>query len=231
MAYRRDRVVVLKKEAIRDYDRRYTLYGQSHGLCVVFSRSSSKLHSRQAGHLEPFSDAEVMVANGRFYDHLAVARQAGVESRKSKVESQGLEGYVLMGRFVDLVVKLLRPGVTDARIFDLLLDIRELSCTLPKGTTTQRMRFLLASGTLKLLELLGFALPFDDIDEQKLWKLSDSHIAILRLLRHAPVRDALRLTAPVQIIDEVSDYVEHGLYTTPLVEEFKGAEIMTEILN
>src|SRR5260221_1125377 len=108
MPYLRDRVIVLKKEPYREQDRRYVMYGREHGLIVAVARGASIPRSKQAGHLEPFSEADVMIAKGVAFDKLAVAKHVGAIH-----ELPLLAGYVVCGAFSDLMIRLVRPGIAD----------------------------------------------------------------------------------------------------------------------
>lgn len=210
MAYRRDRAIVLRKETIRDHDRRYTLYGRDHGLCTVFAAGASRPTSKHAGHLEPFSEVDVMLAHGRYTDRLAVA------SQRSAVRFAAVGGYLYYGRLCDLVSAMVRPGVADARLFTLLSDARAAAFVVTHGTSPARLRFLFAGSTLKLLDLLGYAPNVD----------GDGHVSrIIRLLRDAPLHDALRITAERDLLDHVSEYIEHELYSTYLEPSFPNASL------
>ena len=74
MSYIRDRAFVLKRQPFNEHDRKYFLYGRSYGLLIAVARGTSLARSKQAGHLEPFSQSDVMIAEGKFFDKLAVAR-------------------------------------------------------------------------------------------------------------------------------------------------------------
>ncbi|MCR4278762.1 MAG: recombination protein O N-terminal domain-containing protein [bacterium] len=216
MAYRRDRAIVLRKETVRDYDRRYTLYGRDHGLCVALARGSARPKSRQAGHLEPFSEVDVMIASGKYTDHLAVAKQTSI------FRLQGFQPSLFIGRFCDLVCRLVRPGVVDERLFDLLMEVRSVSQSFPQECTSARLRFLFAGASFKLLDILGYA---------PLLRGSESEMRVLHLLRNAPLHDALRLTTERDLLDRVAEYIEYELYSTYLDQDFQGAALFASYLT
>src|SRR5262249_25813712 len=137
---------------------RYVMYGREHGLLIAVARGSSLKASKQAGHLEPFTETEVMIAKGSAFDKLAVARARGSRIRIPR----RLSSYALLGAFFDLVMSLTRPGISDDRIFDLLQDVRSVSIDLPEDVTPERVRLMLAGATLKLLDLIGFAPRLED---------------------------------------------------------------------
>lgn len=222
MAYLRDRVIILKKEPFREQDRRYTLYGREHGLLVAVARGASLKSSKQAGHLEPFSEAEVMIAKGIAFDKLAVARSIGLARR---VPAQ-LPSYIILGAFFDLVISLSRPGISDHRIFDLLTEVREVCASLPAELSLERSRLLLAGATLKLLDLLGFAPPLDERHE-----LPEKSVTLLKFLRRFSLADALRVTATTDVLNAASAFIEDAVRHTPLDKPPHGPTTVLALLR
>lgn len=221
MAYLRDRAIVLKKEPFREQDRRYTLYGREHGLLVAVARGSSLKRSKQAGHLEPFSEAEVMIAKGAAFDKLAVARSVASAVRVVP----RLPSYAILGAFFDLVVSLNRPGISDRRIFDLVSEMRDVCASLPAELSHDRARLLLSAATLKLLDLLGFAPPFGDDED-----LPAQSATLLKFLRRVPLADALRVTATTDVLNAASARIEDAVRHTPLTAPPHGPSTLRFLL-
>lgn len=207
MSYIRDTAIVLKKEPFRDHDRRYVLYGREHGLIVAIARGASRILSKQAGHLEPFHVAEVMVAPGRGFDHLAVARNLPGVSRPPFAH---VASYAILGGLSDLIISLTRQGVSDDRIFNLVIEVSEMCVRLPEEPTLPRARFLAATATLQLIDLLGFGPSFADTS------LSPQALTLVRFMRRFPIADAIRVSALTDCFDEASSFVETSLRHTPL---------------
>lgn len=222
MSYIRDRVIVLKKEPFRDHDRRYVLFGREHGLIIAVARGSSRLQSKQAGHLEPFLEADVMVAPGKAFDHIAVAR-AVPQNECPPLERLG--AFAVMGGLSDLVIALTRQGASDPHVFQLLREMRSACIAFPSEPTPERARFLLAAGTLKLLDEIGFAPSVEDS------RLPDQAKTLLKFIRLFPLADALRVTAPVDLFQIVADFIEDGLRQTPLNEEPHGARTIHALMS
>lgn len=210
MSYLRDHVIVLKKEPFREQDRRVVMYGEEHGLLMAVARGSSLKDSKQAGHLEPFTEAEVMIAKGKVFDKLAVARSRGSEIRIPR----RLSSYVFLGAFSDLVTSLTRPGMSDHRLFDLLQEVRAVSMILPEDLTIDRARFLLAGATLKLLDLVGFAPALEEEDREE--ALPPQSLTLLKFLRRFPLADALRVTTTTDVLRAASGFIEDAVRHTPL---------------
>lgn len=207
MPYLRDRVFVLKKDSVREHDRRYVLYGREHGLLIAVARGIAKPTSKQIGHLEPFVQADVMLAAGKAGDLVAVARE--VSAATSRFPSS-LGGIALIGGCADIVTRLVRPGVSDARIFDLLTNVQAIATSFIVEPTSIRARFLFSIAALKLLDCLGFA---PSVEQSA---LGTEVRALLRFVRERPIFDAVRITAPVETFQLLSVFVDEALKETSL---------------
>lgn len=216
MPYLRDRVIVLKKEPYREHDRRYVMYGREHGLLSAVARGASSPRSKQASHLEPFSEAEVMIAKGIAFDKLAVA--SGVPMT---VGSLNLSALTILGAFMDLVIRLSRPGISDERIFDLLKETVETMRALPIDPSADRAQLVHAAVTLRLLDLIGFA---PDV-------ASDANVTLLKFMRHAPLADVLRVTAPRDVLRDAASFVGESLVHAPLDQEPHGPRTILTYLK
>lgn len=225
MPYLRDQVFVLKKEPYREHDRRYYLYGRDHGLLVAVARGASSKKSKQAGHLEPFTVAEVMVAKGASFDKLAVAKMTASYFVPG---ASYLAGYAVMGSFADLVIKLMRPGVSDERIFDLFHEAGSALAGLPREPSADRSRLILSAATLKLLDLLGFAPPVHPSPE---FTTPVQSLALVSFMRRAPLADILRLTGQVDVFRAASAFVDESLKNTHLERQPRHAEMIYALLG
>ena len=214
MPYLRDTVFVLKKEPYREHDRRYTMYGREHGLLVAVARGSSLRKSKQAGHLEPLSISDVMIAKGAAFDSLAVARSHRVSWMPS-VTSR-LAHYAVAGAFAGLTAELLRPGMIDERIFDLLHEVCSTTGSLPTEPSRERSRLLFSAATLKLLDALGYA---PDIDAAREGTSPVPSLSLVSFMRRSALSDVLRVTASTAVLDAASAFVEEALSQAPLREE------------
>ncbi|MBU2566104.1 DNA repair protein RecO [Patescibacteria group bacterium] len=154
MSYIRDQVVILKKTPYRENDRRYIMYGMENGLMIAVGRGALKSQAKQASQLEPLSIAEVMIAKGRAYDHLAVAKQVKSGSYNF------LASYAVAGALSDLTLRLLRTGVADKRIFLLWEEVINYFKIIPTEPTAVRSSLLFAATGIRLLDILGYGPHF-----------------------------------------------------------------------
>jgi len=222
MPYIRDRAIVLKKEPFREHDRRYFLYGREHGLLIAVAGGTSLRKSKQAGHLEPFSETDVMIARGASFDRLAVARMIIVPPAGRR-----LAFYAVCGAFTDLIVRLTRPGVADERIFGLLCELTRSLNDLPRDPTPERARLSLAAVTLKLLDVLGFA-PLIRPSQENTTPVQS--LALVAFMREAPLSDIWRLTGSSDVFQAAAAFVEEALKATHLEEEPHGPEVIHALL-
>lgn len=223
MPYLRDRVIVLKKEPFREHDRRYVMYGREHGLLVAVARGSSSGVSKQAGHLEPFSESEVMIARGVAFDKLAVAR-----SLSYPTATPPLAWYAICGACADLVIALTRPGISDPRLFEILREAVQTLAVLPEEPSPERGRMLLATLTLHILDTLGFAPPIEKPAEGT---SAVPSLHLVAFMRRSSLLDVLRVTAPIGVLNAASAFVEEALKETPLHREPHGPRTIQAICH
>lgn len=222
MPYLRDRVIVLKKEPFREQDRRYTMFGFEHGLLIAVARGSSLKKSKQAGHLEPFSEAEVMIAKGSAFDKLAVARLIPAPRFADQLSS-----YAIFGAFCSLVISLTRPAISEQKIFVLLSELRDVCASLLLELSVERARLVLAAATLKLLDLVGFAPPI----EQVVRELPVQSVTLFKFLRRFPIADVLRVTAATDVLIATSSFIEGAIRETPVQSQPHGPTTLRSLLR
>lgn len=151
MHYLRDEVIVLRKIPYREFDRRYIMYGRQNGLLIAVARGCMKIKAKQSGQLEPLTVAQVLIAKGRGYDHLAVAVRSRPELRLQKIGA-----LTAGGALADLYLKLIKPGVADERLFELWLEYLKCLASLPEEPTALRAELLFGASSLRLMDLLGY---------------------------------------------------------------------------
>lgn len=208
-SYIRDRVFVLQRESFREHDRRYVMYGREHGLMTAVARGASSASSKQAGHVEPFGVADVMIAKGHVFDKLAVAKDCTSSVAAQRFET--LAAHVIMGSLCQGCVRLTRPGMADVALFHLLCDMRFVLSSFEHEPSIDRSEFLFSAGMMKMLDVLGFG---PSMVEDKLE--DDALRRVLLFLRHHSLHDILRLTVPVNLLRQATHYIEESLKHTPL---------------
>lgn len=137
--------VVLKRTNLGEADRIVTFYTREHGLVRAVARGVRRIKSKMAGHLEPFSVVDLMLAEGKSLDVITSARLT--RSHEELLQNYDLLPHVfLLGEMID---RLSAEGEPNAQVYDLLLA--SLSA-LDNGTdpTLTEVGF-----KLQLLESLG----------------------------------------------------------------------------
>jgi len=261
MAYLRDRAVVLRSTAFREHDRRIVLFGVEHGLIEAVARGASSRDARQAGHIVPMTEAEVLIAKGSVFDKLAVAKLVSAHSRVR----QRLGSLAFVGGFFDLFERLQKPGIVDATLFELLQDVLRVAGSLPDEPSTERARLLYTAAALKLLDRVGFAPPLSfcascregfTSDGGEVWLLptdgsfvcADCYrtirraypnaeevtsitLGILRFLRREPLARVLDLSGTPEHLRSASFVLDRLLAQTPLPRAPHGSETITALLS
>jgi len=140
------KAIILNHRPSGEDDGKIILYSRELGKQELTARGVKKIKSKLAGHLEPFNLVDLMVIHGRQYDYVggAVSEKCcpGIKSNLAKVAAAG--------QATRIVIKLIKPGVADEAIFELLFDyLNELE--IGKGEPELLYSFF----TLKFLSRLG----------------------------------------------------------------------------
>lgn len=221
MPYLRDRVFVLKNEPFREQDARIVMYGRDHGKLVAVARGYRQMGAKHLGHLEPFSQADVMIAIGQSFDKLAVARTVSI---RPGLRSD-LSAMTVLGTFAHTIESLTRPGVADAAVYHLFEELGDV--WQGRQPSAERARLVLAAASLRLLDILGEAPNFDELEHDD---MPDGVMTLLRFMRLRPLRDLLALTAPAFLFVAASAVIETALERSPLVSRMHGAATIHALL-
>ncbi len=110
--------VVLQRQSFRETDRRVVLYTKESGKVDAVVRGARKLSSKLAGHTEPFSVVQVMLARGCVFDHVAgsVVRDPLLHLRKN------FSSFVCTSFIGEITSRLIKPEEKDERMYTLLVE-------------------------------------------------------------------------------------------------------------
>lgn len=138
--------LVLKRINFGEADRVITFLTPDHGKLRAVAKGVRKIKSRMAGHLELFSETELMLAKGKNLDVIASARLK--HHYQSLAENwQSLTFAYLMAEILEKVID---QGITQRRVFGLTAEIlKELD---ERGYSPM----LELSFKLRLMDLLGY---------------------------------------------------------------------------
>lgn len=154
MSYLRDVAIVLRHEPYREHDGWVTMYGREHGKLVAVARGVRKPSAKHLGHLEPLARAEIMIAKGAAFDKIAVARRLSPH----RGLQAGIGGWSVGGAFVDFLDQVTRPGIADPDVYDTAVALFDALDVMPEHPTPMRALSLYATGILKTLASLGYAM-------------------------------------------------------------------------
>jgi len=259
MPYLRDRVFILKSEPFREHDRRIVCFGKQHGLIEAVARGASANSAKQAGHMVPLSEADVMIARGAAFDKLAVAHLVCAHGAARR----HLGALAFVGAFFDLFISLQRPGIVDAECYGLLEETMRAAEALPDEPSLERAQLIFAAASLKLLDQTGFApqlsrcaLCHDELRDGEFRQLardgsivhadcyrdiraqepnadfvSSESLTIARFLRRSGIADALLLSGSSQVFADASGVIFATVRHTPLFREPHGMGTIARLMR
>jgi DNA repair protein RecO (recombination protein O) len=221
MSYLRDRVFILKTAPFREHDAWISMYGREHGKLEAVARGIRSWKAKHLGHLEPLTQADVMIAKGTSFDKLAVAQAAEAQCQMRS----RLGALVTLGSFAHLVDQLTRPGLADPEIFDLLQELHATWSSTVREPSSERAKLLYSAAAVRLLTMLGYAPSFERAD------VSDEAHKLLQVLPRTSFSLAVSITAPASVLSEASQAIEAVLRETPLAENAHGPATIVAFLT
>lgn len=252
-AYLRELVVVLNVEPYREHDAWISAYGKTTGKINAIARGVRKVTAKQIGHLEPLTCAEIMLAKGKAYDHIAVARSQGpiLQSRHR------LGALAVLRAFVDVVDRLTQPGVSDPAIYAFIMEVFRTWEQVDQEPSFHRGEYALMAAIIRLLDLLGIAPPMNECALCRTdltggaWMLPrqgvlacDACLAsrrgefpqaypidvnarkLLAWMANASYQKALQVAVPKSTLSEVSKVVLDCLHHAPMQGTYRGLEYL-----
>lgn len=139
--------IVIKKRDHKEVDRFYTLITEGYGKVTALGKATRRTTTKMAGHLEPGTVCQVMIARGRHFDRIAGVKTLGAVRRLPLAER--LDQWLLF----ELLDRLVQEGQTDPPLYsitreflDNVNDNRELHVTFY---------------VLRIFEVLGYGVRWD----------------------------------------------------------------------
>lgn len=142
----RAEVVVLRHTDWGEADRLLVLFSREAGKLRAVAKGVRKLHSRKAGHLEPFTYVKLMLAAGR--DFWIVTQAETVNAYLPMREDLVRTAYAAY--IIELIDRFTYEEGENRPLFQLLVDTLERISTLPDAFPAARYY------EIRLLDLLGF---------------------------------------------------------------------------
>jgi DNA repair protein RecO (recombination protein O) len=115
------KAIVLKSKTWPRNARLYTLYSERFGKIKGVAAGTQKVTSKIAGHLQPFTLVEVMMAQGKNIDRLA----QGCLMKDFSALSQDYQSYIQGSYVLEIIDTLTQEGVADYLLWDSILELME----------------------------------------------------------------------------------------------------------
>jgi DNA repair protein RecO (recombination protein O) len=148
------KAIVLSSYPYRDYDRIVTFFSGEFGKIDARARGLRKITSKLAGHLEPFIETELLLANGRRWDILAGSRTINPRIAL-RADIEKLSAASVCAEAVKLVA---RPMSQEPRYFSLLCQVFE---EIEKTDSALKYREIVLSFLWKMIFVSGFGPEID----------------------------------------------------------------------
>ncbi|MCD4761913.1 DNA repair protein RecO [bacterium] len=142
--------IILNIKPYRERDSRVALYSPEYGKLELVARGTASITSKLIGHLQPISLTKVMIVKGKAFDYIG-----GAYMKRSFFNIKN-DYYALYysAKAVSLFHKLIKPGVKELSLFELLVDF--LSVMEKKFKSGEERKFIYYLFSLKLMDNLGF---------------------------------------------------------------------------
>lgn len=157
--YLRDRAFVLSLKASRERDAWVSLWTEHHGRQEAFVTGIRTATSKQRAHLQPFSCVEIMLAEGKQFQRVAVAQMTAMHGHAMRTHAVW---SATMGAICQLCESVSAPQdpQEDVRIFSLLLECAQLAEQFPQPFSPERALFFQAFFLERFARLFGYGVSF-----------------------------------------------------------------------
>lgn len=112
------KAIILDKKPFREYDAIVSVFCLDKGRLDLVARGAKKSSSKLAGHIEPITLSNIMIARGRRYDYLAAAIN---ENSFINIKND-FDKINTAGRAINIFKKLIKENEKDENLFYLLCD-------------------------------------------------------------------------------------------------------------
>ncbi|MBP7006071.1 DNA repair protein RecO [Patescibacteria group bacterium] len=155
--YLRDRAIVLTVRPYREADAWVSLWTEHHGKHDVFAAGLKRTNARQQGHLQPFSVVEVMIAHGKAFDRVAVARMTERHGASIRLTEHW---QAIIGSLFAVCERMTAPSQHEPKIFAFLLECLDVSAHPTESFSPERTRLVWAFALHLLGRHLGYGVSF-----------------------------------------------------------------------
>lgn len=143
--------IIIKKNNVREADKIFTIITDNLGKIKAYGRSTGKINSKLGGHLDLFTNSNLVLARGRSMPTLVYANATdNFKNIKSNLTKTGIAFYAS-----ELLDNFLLEDYKDTRIYRLLYYFF-ITLDVPNIEDLVQVKILFWSFELKLLNLLGF---------------------------------------------------------------------------
>lgn len=155
--YLRDVAIVLGVRPHRERDAWVSLWTKHHGKQDAYMTGYQSPHSKQRAHIQPFAEVEVVLAEGKHFLRLAVARMTAGHAYDAR---QHPIWAGMLGSICRLCESIAAPQdpLEDARIFSLFQEVSGCASQFQQMFSPERALFFQAFLLQRFAALFGYAI-------------------------------------------------------------------------
>ena len=150
MATYKTKAIILSSYPYREHDRIISFFSDSFGRIEARARGVRKIESKLAGHLEPFIETELLLANGKRWDILAGSRTINAQA----TIRHDFEKIAAASVCVEAVKRITKPLSREHGMYELLQNVLS---NLEKEDVLNKHNELVSQFLWHLIGLSGFA--------------------------------------------------------------------------
>ncbi len=144
------KAIILDSKPFREYDAIVSVFCVNKGRLELVARGVKKPSSKLAGHIEPITLSNIMIARGRRYDYLAAA----INENSFIDIKNDFDKINTAGQAIGVFKKLVKENEKDEKLFNLLYDFLAALNNYQSSIINYQLFFYFF--ILKLLSQLGY---------------------------------------------------------------------------
>ncbi len=154
-AYLRDEAFVLSVRPYREADAWISCWTKFHGKQEALATGLRRAKAKHAGHLQPFSCVELVLAEGKWFHRLSIARMTSLHGANIRTHAQWIGILGSITRLCDEVTVAHLPEEPSG-VFAFFLELHALTERFPERFSLDRALFLQAFFLTRFARLIGY---------------------------------------------------------------------------
>ena len=157
--YLRDEAIVLAVRPHREADAWISCWTKHHGKHEALATGLRKAQSKQRGHVQPFARIELVLAEGKSFERLTIARMTKDHASALREHGSWLRIASSLARVCDLI-SVAHAQEEGSDVFQLFLEVQRLARNFRAPFSQEREQFLETLVLERFARLVGYGVAF-----------------------------------------------------------------------